>query len=184
MIALAGLTRHRAARNCRGDSAQYAPYVDGGMLPNDFPDAARAPEYNTVDAALWYIEAVRGCTRRSRAIRVRPRPVSDVRAIVDAYRDGNTLRHRRRSERRSRCVAGVPACNLPGWTRRSAIGVITPRIGKPVEINALWYNALLTLDKLAQLLAIRRTYIGAWPMRPGRDSRVFRNAERGYCWMC
>src|SRR5205085_6069877 len=60
MIALPGLTlvtgRFDVARSIL---AEFARHVDRGMLPNRFPDAGEAPEYNTVDATLWYFEAVR-----------------------------------------------------------------------------------------------------------------------------
>jgi len=112
MIALPGLTlpagRYESARRIL---QTFARFVDGGMLPNWFPGAGETPEYNTADAALWYVEAWR----------------SYLEATDDP--DDGLLR------------AGTPGVQVTWMDARVDGRVITPRIGKAVELNALWHNA-------------------------------------------
>jgi len=150
MIALPGLL----IANGRGEVAEaivrgFAPFVDGGMLPNVFPDAGSAPEYNTVDAALWYAEAIRACAAATRDPQFARDLFPVLRAIVAGYSDGTRygigvdpvdglLR------------AGVAGVQLTWMDAKVGDWVITPRIGKPVEINALWFAALKTTAHFAE----------------------------------
>lgn len=126
----------------------YLPLVDRGMLPNDFPNDGETPQYNTVDAALWYIEAWRAYleTSEDTASLLVAWPV--LQQIIAHYRDGT--RHG---------IAMDPADGLLGageqltWMDAKVENtVITPRIGKPVEVNALWYNALRAMAQFAAVL--------------------------------
>jgi predicted glycogen debranching enzyme len=150
MIALPGL----ALANRRGDVAEaivrgFAPFVEGGMLPNVFPDGANVPEYNTVDAALWYVEAIRACAETTRDPDFARDLFPVLRAIVDGYTRGTRY-----------CIgvdpadglvyAGVPGVQLTWMDAKVGDHVITPRIGKPVEINALWFAALKTAATFAE----------------------------------
>lgn len=152
MISLPGLTlttkRFDIARSILSTFAQYA---DQGMLPNRFPDAGEAPEYNTVDATLWYVEAVRQYvdTTDDRAFLKTIFPV--LVEMLAWYRKGTRfgigmdptdhLLH-----------AGEPGVQVTWMDAKIGDWVVTPRIGKPVEINALWYQAWLTLGQLARTL--------------------------------
>jgi 4-alpha-glucanotransferase len=149
MIALPGLTLATG----RPDTAAailetFAGYVSAGMLPNTFPGSGERPEYNTVDAALWFIEAWRawfaatGDTARLR----RAFPV--LREIVEAYTRGTRFGIARDPED-GLLRAGVHGQQLT-WMDARVDGVeVTPRHGKPVEVNALWYNALRAMAELA-----------------------------------
>ena len=154
MIALPGLalTTGRpelAARILR----TFARFVDRGMLPNRFPDGGEAPEYNTVDATLWCVEAMRAYLRGHRRLgaaagalaRAREhRRVAPCAAPATASRVD--------PDRRARCAAGEPGVQLTWMDARVGDWVVTPRIGKPVEINALWYNALCAMAGFARAL--------------------------------
>ena len=149
MIALPGLTLTTG----RADIARkillaFARYVDGGMLPNDFPDAGGRPEYNTVDAALWYFEAVRQyfAETQDKATLVNLFPVLEE--MIKAHLKGTRYQiHVDESD--GLLYAGEPGVQLTWMDAKVGDWVVTPRIGKPVEINALWYNALETMAALA-----------------------------------
>ena len=182
MIALPGL----ALANGRRDVAEaivrgFAPFVDGGMLPNVFPDAGSAPEYNTVDAALWYVEAIRACAAATRDPAFARDLFPVLRAIVAGYTQGT--RYGIGVDPADGLLrAGVPGVQLTWMDAKVDGRVITPRIGKPVEINALWFAALKTTAHFAE-------YNGADPL-PYEDAagRVlesferFWNPERGCCF--
>ena len=127
----------------------FARFVDGGMLPNMFPGAGETPDYNTVDAALWFIEAWRAyvaATEDEAALR-RTFPV--LASIVDGYTKGT--RYGIAVDPADGLVrAGVPGVQLTWMDARVGDWVVTPRIGKPVEINALWYNALVAMAAMAE----------------------------------
>ena len=149
MIALPGLTLTTG----RADIARkillvFARYVDGGMLPNDFPDAGGRPEYNTVDAALWYFEAVRQyfAATQDTATLVKLFPVLEE--MIKAHLNG-TRYQIHVDETDGLLYAGEPGVQLTWMDAKAGDWVVTPRIGKPVEINALWYNALETMAALA-----------------------------------
>ena len=129
----------------------FARFVDGGMLPNVFPGAGDVPEYNTVDAALWYVEAWRAyvdATGDEAALR-RVFPV--LASIADGYTHGT--RYGIAVDPADGLVcAGEPGVQLTWMDARVGDWVVTPRMGKPVEINALWYNALLALAGMAERL--------------------------------
>ena len=151
MIALPGLTlitgRSEIAEKIL---SAFARYVESGMLPNSFPDAGGQPEYNTVDAALWYFEAVRQyfqATKDAEAI-LRLYPV--LAQIINAYLKG-TRYHIHVDEADGLLYAGESDVQLTWMDAKVGDWVVTPRIGKPVEVNALWYNALKTMTKLAPI---------------------------------
>jgi predicted glycogen debranching enzyme len=146
-IALRGLTlavgRLDAARDIL---LEWSGAVSQGMLPNRFPDAGDAPEFNSVDASLWFIVAVEALfdavAREGRILASadRHRLMAAVHAIVEGYARGTRFGIRMDAD-------GLLACGLPGsqltWMdARVGDRTITPRVGKPVEVQALWLNAL------------------------------------------
>jgi len=156
MIALPGLV---LARQRYAEAAAilrtFASYASEGMLPNRFPERGAAPEYNTADATLWYFHALS--------------------AYVDASGDQDLLRElfpvlvdilewHRRGTRFGIKVdaadgllhAGEPGVQVTWMDAKVGTQVITPRIGKPVEINALWHFALASMARWAQLLSKQR----------------------------
>jgi predicted glycogen debranching enzyme len=123
------------------------------MLPNRFPDQGDQPEYNSVDASLWYIIAVHEFLQ---AMKVRTRMVSQsqknalqqaVEAILTGYSHGT--RYEIHMDHDGLLAAGVPGVQLTWMDSKIGDWVVTPRIGKPVEIQALWLNALWTASQFS-----------------------------------
>jgi predicted glycogen debranching enzyme len=120
----------------------WAPTVSQGMVPNRFPDAGEQPEYNAVDASLWYVLAAHEFLSAAQTL-----PAADVRLLHDAidgivagYRAGTRFGIRMDDD--GLIAAGVPGVQLTWMDAKIGDWVVTPRIGKPVEIQALWLNAL------------------------------------------
>ena len=140
-IALRGLLlaqgRHDAAASIL---EAWAGCVSEGMLPNRFPDQGAAPEFNAVDASLWFVVAVHEL-RAARPDLASARMSDAAQAIVAGYRRGT--RYGIRMDARDALLAcGEPGVQLTWMDAKCGDTVITPRIGKPVEIQALWINAL------------------------------------------
>jgi predicted glycogen debranching enzyme len=149
MIALPGLTlltgRTEVARSIL---LEFAKHVDQGMLPNRFPDAGEAPEYNTVDATLWFFEAVRsllGYTGDYDFVHDNLYPA--LQDIIEWHVRGT--RYGIRLDSDGLLAAGEPGVQLTWMDAKVGDWVVTPRHGKPVEIQALWYNALRIMEGLA-----------------------------------
>lgn len=152
MIALPGLLlatgRYRTARNLL---LGYLPLVDRGMLPNYFPNDDEKAQYNTVDAALWYIEAWCAYLGASKDMPAVAEAWPVLQQIIAHYRDGT--RHGIAMDPGDGLLrAGEPGVQLTWMDAKVGDVVITPRIGKPVEVNALWYNALQTMAQFARTL--------------------------------
>ncbi|MCI0355995.1 MAG: glycogen debranching enzyme N-terminal domain-containing protein [Acidobacteria bacterium] len=127
----------------------FARVVDRGMLPNRFPDAGEAPEYNTVDATLWFFEAARAyraATGDDAFVRENLYPV--LADIIDWHIRGT--RYGIRVEEDGLLASGEPGVQLTWMDAKVGDWVITPRYGKAVEIQALWYNALCVMEELAR----------------------------------
>lgn len=183
MIALPGLTlatgRHDdAARILR----TFARFVDRGMLPNRFPDLGDQPEYNTVDATLWYFEAIRACHAAT----------GDDALLRDLYptlRD--ILAWHERGTRYGIGVdpadgllrAGEPGVQLTWMDVKIKDWVVTPRTGKAVEINALWHNALCIMESFARLLG-HADEADAWSQRAARVRASFSRFWRPDVGLC
>jgi predicted glycogen debranching enzyme len=125
---------------------EWAGAVDAGMLPNRFPDAGATPEFNAVDASLWFIvaagELLDVASQRARLLsRAQRRMLQDaMAAILDGYARGT--RYGIHLDDDGLLAAGEPGQQLTWMDARVGDREITPRIGKPVEIQALWINAL------------------------------------------
>ena len=146
MIALPGLTLATGRPEIGASILRaFGHRVADGLLPNDFPSTPdERPEYNTVDAGLWYIQALRAHTEATADKGLVDELLPVVRGIVDAYISGT--RYGIGVDGRDGLLrAGEPGMQLTWMDARYDGRVVTPRIGKPVEINALWYNALCTV---------------------------------------
>jgi predicted glycogen debranching enzyme len=151
------------------------------MLPNRFPDAGETPEYNTVDATLWYFHALDEylAATGDRQLIAELYPV--LLSVVDAHVKGT--RYRIHVDSDGLLYAGEPGVQLTWMDAKIGDWVVTPRIGKPVEINALWYRALVAMESFAALqgdqLAERR-----FATLAGNALRSFRrrywSSGRGY----
>jgi len=126
--------------------------VSEGMLPNLFPDGEGQPEYNSVDASLWYVIAAnevlndaRGSSLLSRSDRQALEGA--ILAIVSGYLRGTRFGIRCDTDGLLAC--GEPGVQLTWMDAKVGEYVVTPRTGKPVEIQALWLNALAIAAHLA-----------------------------------
>lgn len=152
MISLPGLTistgRTRIARSVL---KTFARYVDMGMLPNRFPDSGEKPEYNTVDATLWYFEAVRQYHETVRDGEFLKELFPVLEDIIRWHIEGTRYNIKADPED-GLLYAGEDGVQLTWMDAKVGDRVVTPRIGKPVEVNALWYNALRSMAGLAKHL--------------------------------
>jgi predicted glycogen debranching enzyme len=127
----------------------WAGAVSEGMMPNRFPDAGEAPEFNAVDASLWFVVAAHELLEADRSIRATHRDAlqNAIEAILDGYSRGTRFGIRMDAD--GLLAAGVPGVQLTWMDARVDDRVITPRIGKPVEVQALWINALWIASQVA-----------------------------------
>ncbi len=151
MIALPGLCLASGRfDDARAILLEFANHVDGGMIPNRFPDDGEPAEYNTVDAALWMVVAVERFLEATKDYDfVRTRLMSAVVQIIGSYRRGT--RHGIRMTSEGLITQGEPGVQLTWMDAKVGDRVITPRHGLAVEIQALWYNALLTGAELCRV---------------------------------
>jgi predicted glycogen debranching enzyme len=181
MIALDGLTLATgrpevAARILR----TFARHVDRGMLPNRFPDQGETPEYNTVDATLWYVEAIRAYHAATSDDGLLKELLPALASIVQWHLDGT--RYGIAVDPADGLLrAGEPGVQLTWMDARVGERVITPRIGKPVEVNALWYNALVALAGFARRLGEPATRWTELAGRVGASFARFWNPDTGHC---
>lgn len=150
MIALPGLTLATGRPEVAAEILRtFARYVSQGMLPNRFPDAGEAPDYNTVDATLWYVHAVDAYTRHARDFDLARELYAVLVDIVDWHQRGTRYQiHADPAD--GLLYAGEPGVQLTWMDAKVGDRVITPRIGKPVEVNALWHHALRVMAGLAE----------------------------------
>ena len=123
----------------------WANSVSEGMLPNRFPDSGEQPEYNSVDASLWYVVAVHELLQAANGSGIvsakHKRALQGaVEEILTGYAKGTRFGIRMDADGLLAC--GVPGVQLTWMDAKVGDWVVTPRIGKPVEIQALWLNAL------------------------------------------
>jgi len=150
MIALPGLLLSRGRFDEARDVIRgFLAHRDGGLLPNRFPDRGEAPEYNTVDATLWLFQAAFAYVTASGDDAFVREILPALKEILRFHLEGT--RHGIRVDPRDRLLAaGEPGAQLTWMDAKVGDVVVTPRHGKPVEINALWYNALRIAALLAQ----------------------------------
>lgn len=152
MISLPGLTlatgRPQIARRVL---ATFASFVSQGMLPNVFPGAGERADYNTADASLWFFDAWRAYVEATKDIAALREVFPVLCDMIEWHRKGT--RYDIAVDRDDGLLkAGVAGVQLTWMDAKVGDWVVTPRIGKPVEINALWYNALCVMSTFAGIL--------------------------------
>jgi predicted glycogen debranching enzyme len=183
MIALPGLTLSTGRLDVAREIVRtFGRYVSEGMLPNRFSDAGEAPEYNTVDATLWYFHAIDLYLHAS----VDLKTVGELYPVLDSIIDWHTRGTRygiRIDPEDGLLHAGEAGVQLTWMDAKVGDWVVTPRIGKPVEINALWHRALKVMAAFAQALDKPADAAG-YARRADQAAQSFRNrfwyAEGGY----
>jgi predicted glycogen debranching enzyme len=150
MMALPGLTLVTGNFDIARDILKtFAAHLDRGMLPNRFPDTGESPEYNTVDATLWFFEAIRSYVQYTGDLAfVRQHLYDALKDVIEWHLRGT--RYCIQVDADGLLNAGEPGVQLTWMDARVGEQVITPRHGKPVEIQALWFNALRILEDFAR----------------------------------
>lgn len=182
MISLAGLSIPRERTMIARDILRtFVQSVDRGMLPNRFPDAGATPEYNTVDATLWFFEAIRNHLSRTNDVAfVRDKLYNTLADIIDWHIRGT--RYNLQLDSDGLLNSGADGVQLTWMDAKVGNWVVTPRRGKPVEIQALWYNALCIMESLAARLADelgRKRYATYATLARFSFNRLFWNEQRG-----
>ena len=152
MIAINGLTLSTGRLEDAKDIIRsFSLYEKDGLIPNMFPGKGQEPLYNTVDASLWFINAVYNYLLYANSCEalefVEKEVYKTIKNIIKAYKEGTKFSIKM-DEEDSLINAGSGLDQVTWMDVRVNGIVVTPRHGKPVEINALWYNAL----KIAALL--------------------------------
>jgi predicted glycogen debranching enzyme len=152
MVALPGLllsTRRYA--EAAAVLQTYARFVDQGMLPNRFPEIGEIPEYNTADAVLWFFVALWAYVQATEDTDLGSELLPLLDEVIEWHIRG-TRYGIKVDPADGLLYAGSPGLQLTWMDAKVEDWVVTPRHGKPVEVNALWYNALRIIDELARRL--------------------------------
>ncbi|MGD9590615.1 MAG: amylo-alpha-1,6-glucosidase [Pyrinomonadaceae bacterium] len=149
MIALPGLTLSTGRPDvAKSILTEFSKHISEGMLPNRFPDAGEEPEYNTVDATLWFFEAIRAYVQATGDHSfVRRSLYAKLADIIEWHIRGT--RYEIKVDDDGLLHAGEPGVQLTWMDAKIGDWVVTPRTGKAVEIQALWYNALCIMRGFA-----------------------------------
>ncbi len=137
----------------------YSKCIKNGLIPNMFPENGKDPSYNTADASLWYFYAVYNYLKyvdTDDAWKfVEDYIYPSLQEIMGAYRKGT--KYSIGMDDDALMKAGAGRDHVTWMNVRIGETTVTPRHGKPVEINALWYNALMTMEEISRGIA-RRTH--------------------------
>lgn len=153
MIAFTGLTLcTKRFKEAEEILLTFARYIRHGIVPNMFPDDNMPPLYNTVDASLWYFYAVYQYLHYNPAAEaeafVKEQIFPHLKGIISAYEKGTDFSIYMEDDGLIHAGSGLD--QITWMDVRVGDWVATPRHGKPVEINALWYNALRIMESLCE----------------------------------
>lgn len=160
----------------------FAAHRAEGLIPNRFPDDGAEPLYNTVDASLWFFWAAwhyAQTTNDRKTVQSELLPV--MQDIIAHYLQGT--RHGIGTDPSGLVHAADPGLQLTWMDAKAGDWVVTPRAGAPVEINALWYNALRTVAMLARTYGAgdgQMTRPGTAPVRPSEHEALARKVRRAF----
>ncbi len=182
MIALPGLTLPTGKQEvARSILREFAKHVDQGMLPNRFPDAGETPEFNTVDATLWFFEAARAYLAYTGDLSFVRDELYPVFTDIISWHVRGT-RFGIKVDPSGLLTSGEAGVQLTWMDAKVGDWVVTPRRGKPVEIQALWYNALGIMEDLARQLgdeAGQKRYRNMAAVASWSFNRLFWNENAG-----
>jgi len=182
MIALPGLClatgRPWLARNML---RTFSRFVSEGMLPNTFPRAGEDPLYNSVDAALWYFDATRQYFEATSDTGLLHELFPVLASIIEAYVRGTRYRiHVDPAD--GLLFAGEASMQLTWMDAKVGGRVVTPRIGKPIEVSALWLNAATSMARFARALGHDADRYEHLAERARTGFARFWNADRQFCF--
>lgn len=178
MISLPGLCLSTGRSEVAKSILQtFASYLSQGMLPNNFPDSDAKPEYNTADATFWWAWALHKYFHATGDDDFVREMIPLMESVVDWHVNGT--RYGLRVDEDGLITGGQEGVQLT-WMDALVDGfVVTPRRGKPVEINALWYNFLKVLEHLHQCLGTDGTNYGVMAERARQGFEAFWNEDQG-----
>lgn len=161
MISLCGLTLvTRRFEDAEQILYTFSRYVKYGLIPNMFPDEGQEPGYNSVDAALWYFEAInKYLIYTGRSSFIVEKLFASMKQIIQSFMNGTLFNIG--MDKDGLIHAGDRSTQLTWMDAKVGSWVVTPRNGKAVEINALWYNALRVMERIATI--------------SGKESKVYSN---------
>lgn len=180
MISLPGLTLFTG----RADVAKsilrnFARHTDRGMIPNRFAESGEQAEFNTIDATLWFFEAARAYAAVTDDYAfIRQELYEVLNQIIEFHIKGT--RYNIKMADNGLLNGGAPGAQLTWMDARIGDWVATPRSGQPVEIQALWYNALRTMEDLALRFAdaeCQKKYSSLASTASGAFNRAFWNHD-------
>lgn len=181
MISLPGLTLvTQRPEIARPILLTFGRYLSEGMLPNVFPEANETPQYNTVDATLWYFNAIAYYCAATQDWSLLEELFPALETIVAWHQRGTRYQIHWDAED-GLIYAGEPGVQLTWMDAKVGDWVVTPRQGKPVEINALWYNALILMQGFAQQLGRSPQPYGELAALARAGFQQFWIPDLGYC---
>ena len=182
MIALPGLTLSLGRPDIAREILRtFARYVHDGLVPNTFPDGGEPPEYNTADATLWFVEALRQYLEATQDLELIRELFPVLAEIIDAHVNGTQFGIKV-DPTDALLSQGEPNVQLTWMDAKIGDWVVTPRSGKAVEINALWINALQTMAVFAASLQEPREGYEKLAEKAMGNFQKFWHVERGCCY--
>ncbi|MFX1605486.1 MAG: amylo-alpha-1,6-glucosidase [Promethearchaeota archaeon] len=152
LISLPGLTMSIGRfQDARAILTNYARHSRYGLVPNDFPDRGIQPEYDSVDASLWFIMACHKYIEATNDVEFLRGIIWDtMESIIAAYRIGTKFNIH--EDHDGLIISGIEGFEVSWMNERIGDWTATPRIGKCVEVNALWYNCLMAMGDMCDLV--------------------------------
>ncbi len=182
MISLTGLTITTGRTEVAGPILEtFSKYISEGMLPNRFPNSNEEPEYNTIDATLWFFQAILSYYKVSKDKKLLAKLFPKLQEIIEWHIKGTRYNiHVDPSD--NLLWGGQDGVQLTWMDAKVGDKVITPRIGKPIEVNALWYNALKAMLVFAKALGEDGSDYETRATAVKQSFAKFWNEEKGYCY--
>jgi predicted glycogen debranching enzyme len=182
MISLPGLAIVTGRHNVAYEILRtFAKFIDNGMLPNRFPAVGALPEYNTADATLWFFQAINEFYYSTHDNDIIREFFTILEQIIQWHIQG-TRYHIKMDPQDGLLYAGEPGVQLTWMDAKVDNWVVTPRIGKPVEINALWYNALSIMSEFAKKLGIHEPIYDIYAKKTRDSYEKFWDPELEYLY--
>ncbi len=152
LISLPGLTMSIGRfQDARAVLTNYARHSRYGLVPNDFPDRGIQPEYDSVDASLWFIMACHKYIESTNDVEFLRGIIWDtMESIIASYRIGT--KYNIHEDHDGLIISGIEGVEVSWMNERIGDWCATPRIGKCVEVNALWFNALMAMGDMSSLV--------------------------------
>lgn len=159
----------------------FIQYVDQGMIPNRFPDIGETPEYNTVDATLWLFVSVDQYLDHVEETSLLKEIYPVLESIIDWHIRG-TRYHIKMDQADGLLFAGEEGVQLTWMDAKVNDWVVTPRIGKPVEVNALWYRAICCMERFSRLVGKNTNLYSDLAAKIRTGINKFWDHSLGYCY--